>query len=431
MERSTEVFRLKPAVDTGKGLGSTFGFLRVDSRLALRNVLRQKRRSYIAILAIAFGVVAMMLSAGFIEWILQETREDAIANQYGHIQIIRPGYHDDGQADPFAFLLPGNDPALTVLARTSGVASVAPRLQFTGLVSHGDSTLSFIGEGVDPAKDPALRNLHVVKGKPLGQGDGREILMGVGLADNLGVQVGDTVVLLVNTPSGGINAVEGTVIGLTFTAMKALDDSVLRISIDMARELLRVSGSHVWVTTLEHTGMTDAVLARLKAENAFRTYEIVPWSKLADFYNKTVELFSRQIGVVKLIIAIIIVLGISNTMTMNVMERTVEIGTAMALGVRRHRILVLFLLEGLLVGLLGGAIGITVGYLLALAASAIGIPMPPAPGMTEGFDAAIIVTPRIVLDALALSVTTTLAASIYPAWRASRLVIVEALRHNR
>jgi putative ABC transport system permease protein len=118
-------------------------------------------------------------------------------------------------------------------------------------------------------------------------------------------------------------------------------------------------------------------------------------------------------------------------MTMNVMERTVEIGTAMALGIKRKRILALFLLEGLLVGVLGGAIGIVVGYLLASLASTVGIPMPPAPGMTEGFDAAIIVTPRIILEAGALSVITTLLASIYPSWRASRLEIVDALRHNR
>lgn len=422
---------LSPAVDTSKGVTSSLRFLLVDARLALRNVLRQKRRSYIAILAIGFGVVAMMLSAGFIEWILQETREDAIANQYGHIQIVRPGYHDDGLADPFAFLLPDTAPALSVLEQTPGVETIAPRLQFNGLVSHGESTLSFIGEGVDPANDPALRNLHVVEGKLLSPDDSKGILMGVGLADNLGVKTGDTVVLLVNTASGGINAVEGKVTGLTFTSMKAIDDSILRISIGMARDLLRVSGSHVWVTTLQRTEMTDDVLARLKTEDAFQPYEIVPWTKLADFYNKTVELFSRQIGVVKLIIAIIIVLSISNTMTMNVMERTVEIGTAMALGVRRQRILMLFLLEGLLVGLLGGGIGIGIGYLLALLASTIGIPMPPAPGMTEGFDAAITVTPGIVLDAAALSIMTTLIASVYPSWRASRLVIVEALRHNR
>ena len=157
-----------------------------------------------------------------------------------------------------------------------------------------------------------------------------------------------------------------------------------------------------------------------------------PGAQLADFYNKTVALFSRQMGVVKPIIAIIIVLSISNTMTMSVMERTVEIGTAMALGIRRRRILGLFLLEG---GLAGrhrwNLIGVTLGYLLASAISAIGIPMPPAPGMSRGFIAGIIVTPGIVFEALLLALSTTLIASIYPAWRASRLVIVDALRHNR
>lgn len=405
--------------------------LKVDLGLALRNVLRQRRRSYIAVLAIGFGVVAMMLAAGFIEWILNETREDAIANQYGHIQVVRPGYHDGGQADPFAFLLPQTAPALQTLERTDGVRVVAPRLNFYGLASHGESTLSFVGEGVDPARDPALANLQVVQGRPFSPAGGREILMGVGLAENLGVKVGDNVVLLVNTASGGINAVEGQVAGLTFTAMKAIDDTILRIPIGMARELMRVNGAHAWITMLRDTELTDAVIGRLKADVALQGFQVVHWNRLADFYNKTLELFSRQVNVVVLIIALIIVLSISNTMTMNVMERTVEIGTAMALGIPRRRIMALFILEGLLLGLLGGGIGIALGWLLAVLASAIGIPMPPAPGMSTGFDAAIIITPSIVLKAAALSVVTTLLASLYPAWRASRLVIVDALRHNR
>lgn len=420
-----------PAQARGASARTWLAALRLDLGLALRNVLRQRRRSYIAILAIGFGVVAMMLAAGFIEWVLNETREDAIANQYGHLQIVRPGYHDGGQADPFAFLLPQTSPALHTLDQVAEVRSVSPRLVFHGLASHGESTLSFVGEGVDPARDPALRNLHVVKGQPFSATGGREILMGVGLAENLGVKVGDTVVLLVNTASGGINAVEGSVRGLTFTAMKGIDDSILRVSIGMARELMRVSGAHVWITMLRDTDLTDTVLSKLKTDAALRDLEVVPWTRLADFYNKTAELFSRQVNVVILIIALIIVLSISNTMTMSVMERTVEIGTAMALGVPRRRILALFILEGLLLGLLGGGIGITLGYLLALLASTIGIPMPPAPGMTSGFDAAIIITPAIILKAAALSIVTTLLASLYPAWRASRLVIVDALRHNR
>jgi putative ABC transport system permease protein len=237
--------------------------------------------------------------------------------------------------------------------------------------------------------------------------------------------------LLVNTPTGGINAVEGKVRGLVSTSMKAFDDNMLRVTSDLARELLRTKGAHLWVVTLQRTEQTDSVMAQLHNTPSLKAFEILPWHKLADFYNKTVELFTRQMGVVKFIIAVIIVLSISNTMTMSVMERTVEIGTSMALGVRKRRIMRLFLLEGGLLGAIGGLCGVTLGYLLAQAISAIGIPMPPAPGMSRGFIAGIIITPQIVIEALTLAVSTTLIASIYPAWRASRLVIVDALRHNR
>jgi putative ABC transport system permease protein len=153
--------------------------------------------------------------------------------------------------------------------------------------------------------------------------------------------------------------------------------------------------------------------------------------QLADFYNKTVELLSRQIGVVKIIIAVIIILSISNTMTMSVMERTIEIGTSMALGVTRSRVLRLFLFEGGLLGVIGGCTGTLLGYLLAQFISFVGIPMPPAPGMSRGFTAAIMITPTIMWEAMLLALSTTLIASIYPSWRASRMVIVDALRHNR
>lgn len=403
----------------------------VDFHLALRNILRQRRRSVIAIAAIAFGVVAMMLSVGYIEWIYWANRELSTVNQLGHIQISKPGYHEDGAADPFHYLLPATSSALQTLEKLPEMRSIAPRLTFSGLISHGDSTLSFIGEGIDPDKDPSSRNLLVISGNLPSNQDPKGIVLGAGLAANLGVKTGDTIVLLTNTASGGINAVEGKVRGLISTSMKAFDDNMLRIPIDTARKLLRTHGAHLWVVTLQRTEMTGQVMNRIRNDPVFKGYEIVPWTKLADFYNKTVALFSRQMGVVKLIIAVIIVLSISNTMTMSVMERTVEIGTAMALGIRRRRILGLFLLEGGLLGAMGGICGVALGYLAAHAISAIGIPMPPAPGMSRGFIAGIIVTPGIVFEALLLALSTALIASIYPAWRASRLIIVDALRHNR
>jgi putative ABC transport system permease protein len=402
-----------------------------DARLALRNVLRQRRRSILAILAIGFGVIAMMLTAGYIEWIYWANRELSTVNQLGHLQISKSGYHENGQADPYAYLMPPDPQGLAEIRQIPGVKSVAPRLAFIGLVSHGDNTLSFVGEGIDPALDPSSQNLLVVAGKLPGPDDVKGLILGAGLAANLGVRVGDTVVLLATTASGNINAVEGTVRALVSTSFKAFDDNVLRIPIGLARQLLHTRGAHLWVVRLDRTDRTDEILARLSRIPDLKGYEIVPWYKLADFYNKVVALFSRQMAVVKFIIGTIIVLSISNTMTMSVLERTVEIGTAMALGVRRRRILALFVLEGLFLGAIGGLLGVVAGDILARIISAIGIPMPPSPGMSRGFVAGILVTPSIISQALTLALLTTLLASVYPSWRASRLVIVDALRHSR
>lgn len=410
---------------------ATFNSIQVDFRLALRNILRQRRRSLIALAAIGFGVTAMMLAAGYIEWIFWANREEVAIKQYGHIQVSKPGYHAEGKSDPYAYLVPDDPAAMRALEQTPGVKSVAARLDFNGLVSHGDSTLSFLGLGVDPVSDPAMGNIIITAGKPLDASDGKGVLMGAGLAANLGVTAGDTVVLLTNAPGGGLRALEGHVRGLTAITVKAYNDSMLYVPIDTARDLLRVDGVHLWIAMLHETEKTEAVVANLKRAAPLSKLEVVPWDRLADFYHKTVELFTRQIGVVKLIIASIIVLSISNTMTMSVLERTVEIGTAMALGIRRKRILQLFLMEGGLLGAIGGGLGVAIGFLLATGVSIVGIPMPPGPGMAHGFTATIMVTPGIAVEAFAMAILATLLASLYPAWRASRLVIVDALRHNR
>jgi putative ABC transport system permease protein len=194
---------------------------------------------------------------------------------------------------------------------------------------------------------------------------------------------------------------------------------------------MRVDGDHTLVVLLDETRRTASVAASLQRRIAASGFEVTPWYELADWYNKTVTLFSAQAAVVNLIIAIIIVLSISNTLTMSVLERVGEIGTAMALGVRRAQILRQFLVEGVLLGAIGGLAGVVLGTAAAYAISAVGIPMPPPPGMGRGYVAEIMVTPRLALEAFGLALGTTLVASVYPAWKAARFPIVDALRFNR
>lgn len=400
--------------------------------VAWRNILRQRHRSAIAGAAVSFGVAALMLAGGFIDFMLDGMREWTIKSQLGHIQIVKPGYGKHGLSDPFAYLLPDSGEALRRIESQPHVAAVAPRLAFNGLVSRGDATISFIGQGMAPEKERLLSSsAQVVEGNDLDEADPRGIIIGRGLASNLGVRVSDTVVLMAMTSSGGMNAVECRVRGFFATSSKAFDDVALRAPISMSRDLLKVSGSHVWVVLLDRTAQTGAVLMALRTSLAGERLEFIPWSDLADLYKKTVALFGRQVDVMKFIVALIIVLSISNTMTMNVIERTGEIGTALALGLRRRSLVRMFLLEGLVLGLAGAAVGVAVGGGLASLISTIGIPMPPPPGMARGYTAEILVTLPLVRDSALLAVGTALAASLYPAWKASKMVIIDALRHNR
>ena len=403
-----------------------------DFSLALRNTLRHRTRSVVALVAIAFSVISLLLAGGFIQWVFWAIEVATIETGLGHIQVVRPDYLEAGTADPFSYLLPEHSADLSAIEGTPHVKVVAPRLNFSGLISHQDTTLSFIGEGVDADKEAIVSDhLRMSRGTGLSEQALNEIIVGEGLAANLGINLGDKVVLLTTSASGGMNAVECSVRGFFSTRFKSVDDNTIRIPIKLARQLLRASGSHIWVVSLDGTDHTAMVLEQLRSRFKAAKLQFVPWFDLADFYNKTVTLLSSQMVVVQIIIGVIIVLSISNMLIMNLMERTGEIGTLMALGARRAKILKLFFSEGLLLALIGGASGLVIGLLLAKIISAIGIPMPPPPGRSVGYSGEILVTGRLLGGAFALAVGTTLFASLYPAWRASRLVIVDALRHNR
>ena len=403
----------------------------VDLFVSARSVARHGRRSIAAAIAVIFGTVALMLAAGFIEWIYKAMREDTIHSGLGHIQVARLGYRQHGMADPFSYVLPEDAPEKKKLESAPHVLIVAPRLNFTGLISFGDSSLSFLGQGLDPDREVGGEGALIIESGEMFSGDNKtDVLLGHGLAANLGAKVGDHVVLLVNTRAGGLSGVEVNVAGTFSTPTKAYDDVAVHVPYALAREILHVHGAHAWVVYLDETRSTSAVFDALRKQLG-PTFEMIPWFEAADFYRKTVRLFSKQVLIMKMIIAVVVIFSIANTMMRNVIERTGEIATSMALGLRSTRVLSRFLVEGALLGLVGGLLGVGIAVLLAKGISAIGIPMPPPPGMARGYVGKILITPALARDALFLAAATALVASIYPAWKASRMIIAEALRHGR
>jgi putative ABC transport system permease protein len=403
-----------------------------EFRIAWRNVLRHRRHTAVALGAIMFGITALVVAAGFTNWGLHAMREAHIHSQYGHVRLVRPGYLQQGQVPPGKYLLPAQSEWRTRLQSDPAVQAILPRLQFTGLVSHGDTTLSFLGEGVDPQAEVAgTAALVVYQGSGLESDEKPGVLLGEGLAQQLNVRPGTRLTLLVNTRNGGVNAVELPVRGVFYTANKSYDDVSLRIPVQTAQRLLRIAGEQSWLVILRNTDHTDRFIQTWRERLPADQFELVPWYQQADFYNKTVALYASQTKVIRLIIAAVILLAISNALSISVMERTTEIGTAMALGANRLRIARLFLFEGLGLAILGGLLGVIFAVLLAWLISAIGIPLPAPPGMTHGMIGEIHVNAKILFDALLIAIPATVIAAVYPAWHASRRDIIDALRKAR
>ena len=142
------------------------------------------------------------------------------------------------------------------------------------------------------------------------------------------------------------------------------------------------------------------------------------------------RLYGGIFRVVNLIIAALFLFGIANTLTMSIFERVREIGTLRAIGTRQAGVRNMFLWEGFMMGIMGGAIGIVAGLTTAFFINlAGGFYIPPPPGISDGYQAFISVDWRVVLYAFCLTVAVATISSLYPAWRAAKLNIVQALGH--
>ena len=220
------------------------------------------------------------------------------------------------------------------------------------------------------------------------------------------------------------------VVGIFQTFSKDYDARALRIPLIAAQELLATDGAHTAVVSLHETADTDRVASALRTSLTPQGFELNTWVELNEFYAQTVALYQQQFGFLMIIVLIMLQLGVSNTINLGVFERTGEFGTMRAMGDGAKRLRLLIIAEGAVLGVIGGAMGVVVGTLLALAISAVGIPMPPPPNADLGYTSHILVVPGTIALAFVIGFAASVLASLLPAVRASRMDIAEALRHG-
>ncbi|MCV2218913.1 ABC transporter permease [Thauera sp. Sel9] len=399
-------------------------------KLAFRNVFRQKIRTAMTLVAIVFGVSSLILSGGFVQDIFVQLGEAIIHSQTGHIQVFRQDFIEKGSRQPDRFIIDDPDAVTRSILQQQGVTDVTARLNFSGLLNNGKRDLAIIGEGVEPDKEAELGSyVNITAGRQLTDADHTGIIVGQGVAHSLSLKPGDFVTLVMNTADGALNTFDFELIGVFQSFSKDFDARAVRIPLDAARELIGTAGANLLVVSLKQTEDTDAVQARIDEALSPGT-DSRNWHQLSDFYDKTLQLYDRQFGVLKLIILIMVLLSVANTVNMSAFERLGEFGTLQALGNTRRQVFRLILVENLVLGLIGALLGAAIGIALALLISAIGIPMPPPPNANLGYTAFIRIDATTVAVSCLIGLGATVLASVFPAIRISATPVVDALRQG-
>jgi putative ABC transport system permease protein len=400
-------------------------------RLAARNVLRHRARTAMTLAAIAFGVIGLVLSGGFVQDIFVQLGEAVIHSQSGHLQVAKAGFAAKGARRPEHYLIAAPDALRSRIAAEPGVADVMGRISFSGLLGNGRSDLSIVGEGIEPERE--ARNgsyLFITAGRQLTDRDRFGALLGRGVAQALKLAPGDRATLVVSTRDGAANTLDLEVVGVFQTFSKDYDARAVKIALPAAQELMDSRGVNALVVALHRTRDTARVAAVLRDALSGQALEVRTWDELNDFYAKTVKLYDRQFGALRLIILAMVLLSVSNTVNMTIFERVGEFGTMRALGNRGSNVFALVLAESVVLGAAGAALGAALGVLLAAAISAVGIPMPPPPNADIGYTAQIRLVPSVVASAFAIGLVATVLAAILPALRVARANVVDALRQN-
>jgi putative ABC transport system permease protein len=403
------------------------------SKIAFKNIFRNKRRSLMTFSVITFGSAALLLAGGFIQYMFRGLAENTIRSGLGHLQVHHPDHLHREEEKPLQFGLTDHAEITRIATGLPGVTGAAARIDFMGLLSNGEKSTIFLGSGLEPEKERALGyTTTLLSGNLLTTEKGKfQVMLAPGLANSLNAKLGDSLTVMSTTTEGVLNAVDVEVVGVFSTGFAEYDERALRVPLQVAKKLLDTEKVSKLVIGLDATRDTDRIYSLLqpRLQSGGYSVEIRRWYELATYYQQVVRMFNAVFTILGSIIFVLVVLSSSNTMLMAVFERVREIGTLMAFGTTRLKILGIFVIEGVLMGMFGGFFGAVAGYLGIQAMNRAHLTLPTPPGFAHGFPIVIPLIPGMFLGVFVLMVITMMVASALPAMRASRLNIVEALNH--
>jgi putative ABC transport system permease protein len=406
-------------------------------KIALRNLSRYKRRTLLTSSLIAFGVMFVLVfvaASGSFKYIMIGQITDSML---GHLQVHKRGYVASIDSLPLTLNLSAKaeEKLEKIMGNIPEIEAFSPRVKFGGMFSNFIETTNIRVNGVYPKKETSTVPLFLSRIK---QGDKSikegEILIPELLANGLKVKVGDTVVVIATNRDGSVNGKQFVVGGVleSVTGPGGRDGYMhIKDAVEILRmEEIEISEVAIRLNDFDKLNAVanrlDEMLSMEVDKQGKPIFDVRTWEKLSPFYN-----VARMIDVmtffIKLMLIAIVLISVMNVMIMAVFERVREIGTISAIGTLPKRILSLFLIEGFSLGVFGAVVGnilaLGVVFLINLANITFNF----------GRQSGLVLSPSLngadIIWISAIVIIVSVVAAFQPAFKASRMEPVEALRH--
>jgi ABC-type lipoprotein release transport system permease subunit len=405
-------------------------------QLALRNLARNRRRTVITLLGIAFSLAIIVFGANFQTGTYDIAVKSGISQLAGHVVIQAKGYQEKRED---GLLVQGTDEMVNKLEAEFPDGTVLRRIFLQGVINSATNTSMVALTGLEPDKEELVGELHtkLVAGEWLDEDD-RSIVIGQKMSESLGVEIGDRVVYMGQHGDNETYSRLFRVRGIIRTGLDEIDAVMAATNLAGAQDVLQLGDvAHQVTLHIERTGESEAATARVRGLLGEENLEILSWKGALPELYALMQVDKSTQDKMMAILMLIAAIGVLNTILMSVLERTREFGVLLAIGLKPAKLARLVVLEGVLLGVIGTVIGVLLGVAITIPAAKYGIDMSASLG--EGYEVAGVMSSTILkatydwertfLYAVMMTIFTVL-ATIYPAWWLTTLKPVDAMRHH-
>lgn len=406
-------------------------------KIALRNLLRNKRRTLIILSSIIIGVASTLIYDSINAGMMNQMLVNQINTYYSHIQIHKKGFNDNRLITSY---IPDYRKIEDVMQKQDFIINYSKRVIAFGMLSSANSSAGISMVGIEPEREKNVSDIHkmLIEGR-YPNGKPNEILISKKMAEKLEVSLGDKVVAMAADMKGKVNSELFRVVGIYRSHTGEFDKIFVYVPIENARTILGIGNNVSEISII--TSSSDSVFSFKKQLTAaiktsgynITDAEILTYQESLAMIMYLLEIWKQTSIIIYLIIALAVLFGVINTMLMSVFERVNEIGVLMSIGMKNSGIFSMIVLEAFILGLVGTVLGFIIGVAVFLPLSHNGINLGIYSESMQTMGLNNIIYPElnlmIIINSLLIMPLATAVGALYPARKAVKLQPTDAMRY--